>query len=98
MLPLTASTTAQDSGRSEPKACSLGSIRASDVVVHRRAGKSGEVFRAVVEVDCGPDVTVETFRGCLVTPEARPRCEFVYGTIADCRGPNGGGSYNDGFA
>lgn len=43
--------------------------------MHRRTGKTGEVFRAVVEVDCGPDVNVETFRGCLVTPETRPKCE-----------------------
>ena len=72
MLPLTASTTAHDSGRSEAKACNLGTISASNVVVHRRTGKTGEVFRAVVEVDCGPEVNVETFRGCLLTPESRP--------------------------
>ena len=53
-------------------ACTLGVLKASDVAVHRRSGKTGEVYRAVAEVDCGPEVDVETFRGCLLTPEARP--------------------------
>lgn len=72
VLPLTASTTAHDSGTSEAKACHLGALKASDVAVHRRSGKTGEVYRAVAEVECGPDVNVETFRGCLSTPESRP--------------------------
>lgn len=53
---------------------SLGKITANDVVVHRRNGKGGEVFRAVVEVDCGSDINVDTFRGSLATPETRPVC------------------------
>ncbi|WWC68792.1 uncharacterized protein I206_102727 [Kwoniella pini CBS 10737] len=72
VLPLTASTTAKDTGKSTAKGSSLGKIDASQVVVHRRNGKSGEVYRAVVEVDCGSDVSIDTFRGCLVTPETRP--------------------------
>lgn len=74
VLPLTASTTARDEGLSQSLGSSLGKISASDVTVHRRAAKGGEVFRAVVEVDCGPDVNVDTFRGCLVTPETRSSC------------------------
>ncbi|KAK8861436.1 hypothetical protein IAR55_002255 [Kwoniella newhampshirensis] len=73
VLPLTASATARDSGKSVAKGSSIGKIDASQVRVHRRSGKGGEVFRAVVEVDCGSDVSVDTFRGCLVTPETRPR-------------------------
>ncbi|KAK4687442.1 hypothetical protein P7C73_g2672, partial [Tremellales sp. Uapishka_1] len=72
VLPLTASSTARDSGRSTLHDGSLGKITANDVVVHRRTAKGGEVFRAVVDVDCGSDVSVDTFRGCLVTPETRP--------------------------
>nr|XP_019050191.1 hypothetical protein I302_00616 [Kwoniella bestiolae CBS 10118]OCF29121.1 hypothetical protein I302_00616 [Kwoniella bestiolae CBS 10118] len=72
VLPLTASTTAKDTGKSTARGSSLGKIDASQVVVHRRNGKSGEVYRAVVEVDCGSDVSIDTFRGCLVTPETRP--------------------------
>ncbi|KAL7418550.1 hypothetical protein Q5752_007008 [Cryptotrichosporon argae] len=64
VLPLTASTTARDSGESSIKSTSsLGRISAGDVVVHRREGKTGEVYRAVVEVDCGQDrhgLTVST--------------------------------------
>lgn len=63
------------SGSAKGKATSLGSITTKDVVVHRRNGKGGEVFRAVVEVDCGSDVNVDTFRGCLATPETRAVCE-----------------------
>ena len=75
MLPLTSSTTAQDTPNSSGgKHQKLGNISASDVRVCRRSGKNGEVFRAVVEVDCGPDVGIEDFRGCLVTPETRPMC------------------------
>lgn len=58
------------------KPSSLGRISPSDVVVHRRNGKGGEVFRATVEVDCGTDVNADTFRGCLATPETRPVCAF----------------------
>ncbi|WVQ79038.1 hypothetical protein IAT38_001130 [Cryptococcus sp. DSM 104549] len=72
VLPLTASSTAHDTGKSSARGSSLGKIEASDVVVHRRSGKAGEVYRAVVEVECGSDVSVDTFRGCLVTPETRP--------------------------
>jgi hypothetical protein len=76
VLPLTASTVAHDTaGASTSKRQKLGSTTANDVRVHRRTGKNGEVFRAVVEVDCGPDVGIEDFRGCLVTPETRPTCE-----------------------
>lgn len=57
------------------RSASLGRITPSDVTVHRRNGKGGEVFRAVVDVDCGTDVNVDTFRGCLATPETRPVCE-----------------------
>lgn len=53
----------------------LGRVTNSDVTVHRRNGKGGEVFRAVVEVDCGTDVNVDTFRSCLATPETRPVCK-----------------------
>ncbi|OCF45073.1 hypothetical protein I317_01125 [Kwoniella heveanensis CBS 569] len=70
--PLTPSTVARDTGKSIAKGSSLGRINASQVHVHRRSGKGGEVYRAVVEVDCGSDVSVDTFRGCLVTPETRP--------------------------
>ncbi|WVF66861.1 hypothetical protein IAT40_001604 [Kwoniella sp. CBS 6097] len=70
--PLTPSTVARDTGKSIAKGSSLGKIDASQVHVHRRSGKGGEVYRAVVEVDCGSDVSVDTFRGCLVTPETRP--------------------------
>jgi hypothetical protein len=76
VLPLTASTTARDSGQSEAHGSTLGKCTASDVVVHRRSGKGGEVYRAVVEVDCGSDVSVDAFRGCLATPETRPTCEL----------------------
>ncbi|WWC87689.1 uncharacterized protein L201_002581 [Kwoniella dendrophila CBS 6074] len=72
VLPLTASTTARDSGKSTARGSNLGKIDASQVIVHRRNGKAGEVYRAVVEVDCGSDVSIDTFRGCLVTPETRP--------------------------
>ncbi|WWC60113.1 uncharacterized protein I303_102677 [Kwoniella dejecticola CBS 10117] len=72
VLPLTASTTANDSGKSAAHGSTLGRIDASQVTVHRRNGKAGEVYRAVVEVDCGSDVSIDTFRGCLVTPETRP--------------------------
>lgn len=65
----------ETSGSAKGKATSLGSITTKDVVVHRRNGKGGEVFRAVVEVDCGSDVNVDTFRGCLATPETRAVCE-----------------------
>ncbi|KAI9632439.1 uncharacterized protein MKK02DRAFT_30252 [Dioszegia hungarica] len=41
--------------------------------VSRRKGKMGEVYRAVAEVECGTDVSVDTFRGCLATPETRPQ-------------------------
>ena len=76
VLPLTASSTARDSGLSRAEGATIGKITAEEVVVHRRSGKGGDVYRAMVEVDCGPDVSVDTFRGCLVTPETRPRCEF----------------------
>ncbi|WWD08843.1 hypothetical protein V865_006957 [Kwoniella europaea PYCC6329] len=72
VLPLTASTTAKDAGKSTARGSSLGKIDASQVIIHRRNGKSGEVYRAVVEVDCGSDVSIDTFRGCIVTPETRP--------------------------
>ncbi|WVR03981.1 hypothetical protein IAU60_000980 [Kwoniella sp. DSM 27419] len=72
VLPLTASTTARDTGKSVARGTSLGKITADQVHVHRRSGKGGEVYRAVVEVDCGSDVSVDTFRGCLSTPETRP--------------------------
>lgn len=65
----------ETSGSTKGKAASVGSITSKDVVVHRRNGKGGEVFRAVVEVDCGSDVNVDTFRGCLATPETRAVCE-----------------------
>ena len=71
VLPLTASTTAQDSGTSRSTS-SLGQITAEQVVIHRRSGRAGEVYRAVVEVECGPDISVDSFRGCLVTPQTRP--------------------------
>ncbi|WOO79509.1 uncharacterized protein LOC62_02G003032 [Vanrija pseudolonga] len=61
----------RDPTKARPTA--LGRITASDVVVHRRNGKSGEVFRAVVDVDCGTDVNIDTFRVCLATPETRPQ-------------------------
>lgn len=89
VLPLTASTTARDQGQSKSQGSSLGRCTASDVVVHRRSGKSGEVYRAVVEVDCGSDVGVDTFRGCLATPETRPICEF--GAKAEMLTPQGTG-------
>lgn len=79
VLPLTSSTTAHDSATPLPsssKKRKLGHVSASDVRVHRRSGKHGEVFRAVLDVDCGPEVGIEDFRGCLVTPETRPACEF----------------------
>lgn len=63
----------RDSGKGS-RSASLGRISPSDVTVHRRNGKGGEVFRAVVDVDCGTDVNVDTFRGCLATPETRPVC------------------------
>lgn len=75
VLPLTASTTARDTGDSQARGSSLGQIQATDVLVYRRSGKGGEVYRATVEVDCGHDVSVDTFRGCLATPETRPMCE-----------------------
>jgi hypothetical protein len=77
ILPLTASTTASDSGKSRSKDGSLGRISASDVQVHRRSGKGGEVFRAVVECDAGEDVDPESFLGTLTTPEIRPHCELA---------------------
>ena len=64
----------------------LGSISATDVKVFRRSGRGGEVFRAVAEVDCGPDVGIEDFRGCLVTPETRPMCECYHHDQADEQG------------
>lgn len=73
VLPLTESSTARDGGSSSAE-CSVGKISAKDILVHRRPGKGGEVYRAMVEVDCGTDVSVDTFRGCLVTPETRPSC------------------------
>lgn len=77
VLPLTSSTIAHDSASaSSSKKRKLGHVTAGDVRVHRRSGKHGEVFRAVVDVDCGQDVGIEDFRGCLVTPETRPACEL----------------------
>ncbi|WVO18047.1 hypothetical protein L204_105745 [Cryptococcus depauperatus] len=49
----------------------LGTVLASDVLVHRRSDKYGDVYRAVAEVDCGSDISIDAFRGCLVTPETR---------------------------
>ncbi|BEI82433.1 hypothetical protein CcaverHIS002_0303010 [Cutaneotrichosporon cavernicola] len=66
--PPTSGSVRDGKGRS----ASLGRITPSDVTIHRRNGKGGEVFRAVVDVDCGTDVNVDTFRGCLATPETRP--------------------------
>jgi hypothetical protein len=77
VLPLTSSTTAHDDGHSRAHESTLRRISASDVAVHRRSGKGGEVYRAVVEVECGPDVGIDTFRGCLVTPETRPLCTSI---------------------
>ena len=74
VLPLTESTTAHDTGKSHASSSSsLGRITPNKVAVHRRNGKGGEVYRAVVDVDCGTDVSTDTFRGCLVTPETRPQ-------------------------
>lgn len=78
VLPLTSSTTAHDAPSPSTSQRKLGSISAGDVKVCRRSGKNGEVFRAVAEVDCGPDVGIEDFRGCLVTPETRPMCTLVH--------------------
>lgn len=75
VLPLTASTVARDSGGTSSKTSSLGALSAGDVQVSRRKGKMGEVYRAVAEVECGTDVSVDTFRGCLATPETRPQCK-----------------------
>lgn len=61
----------------------LGRVVAGDVVVHRRHGKGGEVFRAVVEVDCGSDINADTFRGGLTTPETRAVCESVNLSLSD---------------
>lgn len=72
VLPLTASSVAHDDGH---HGTSIGRVTAGDVAVHRRSGKSGEVYRAVVEVECGGDVSIDTFRGCLVTSETRPNCK-----------------------
>ena len=77
VLPLTESSTAHDSGGSHAKGSSLGPIHANEVIVHRRSGKAGEIYRATVEVDCGSDVSVDTFRGCLATPEARLTCTSI---------------------
>ena len=63
-------------GSSAKAAQTLGRVSPSDVAVHRRNGKGGEVFRAVVEVDCGSDINADTFRGSLATPETRAVCEF----------------------
>jgi hypothetical protein len=97
VLPLTESSTARDGGKSHAGSSSaLGRITANEVVIHRRPGKNGEVYRAVVEVDCGADVSVDTFRGCLVTPETRSNCESLAFTSSGFelrdRGPHGGGS------
>lgn len=53
----------------------LAKVDLADVAVHRRSGKHGDVYRATVDVDCGSDISVDTFRGCLATPETRPLCE-----------------------
>jgi hypothetical protein len=63
---------------SSKTAQALGRVSASDVVVHRRNGNGGEVFRAVAEVDCGSDVNADTFRGSLATPETRAVCKSSY--------------------
>jgi hypothetical protein len=84
-LPLGPSTIAHDTPEaSTSKSRKIGSISANDVRVHRRTGKHGEVFRAVAEVDCGPDVGIEDFRGCLVTPETRPMCKFIPDGLVSC--------------
>lgn len=75
VLPLTSSSIARDDGQSSSKGSSIGRISAGDVKVSRRTGKTGEVFRAVVDLECGGDVSVDTFRGCLATPETRPTCK-----------------------
>ncbi|ORX36309.1 hypothetical protein BD324DRAFT_628256 [Kockovaella imperatae] len=61
-----------ESGQSSRSSSTLSRISAENVVVHRRSGKLGEVYRAVVEMDCGPDINVDSFRGSLVTPQTRP--------------------------
>ncbi|TYJ58802.1 hypothetical protein B9479_000638 [Cryptococcus floricola] len=58
-------------GRPSSSAKGLGKAQAENVAVHRRTSKYGDVYRATVEVDCGSDISVDTFRGCLVTPETR---------------------------
>ena len=83
VLPLTSSTTAHDAPSPSSSQGKLGRIAADDVKVCRRSGKNGEVFRAVAEVDCGPDVGIEDFRGCLVTPETRPSCKSASSLWAD---------------
>ncbi len=101
VLPLTASTTARDSGDSRGRDSALGQVHANDVAVHRRSGKNGEVYRATVEVECGSDVSVDTFRGCLATPETRPLCELLItseAVLKSCRGSYSRIGDDDGLA
>lgn len=69
-LPVTndgASPTTKGKGRAS------GVPEVTDVLVHRRASKSGEsVYRAVLEVPIGDDpISLETWKSVLVTPELR---------------------------
>jgi hypothetical protein len=55
------------------KARASGSPEVADVVVHRKAGKSGDqIYRAVLDVSTGDDpISLQSWKAVLSTPELR---------------------------
>ena len=67
------STTVETSPIIKGKARAPASPELSDVIVHRKAGKSGDqIYRAVLDISTGDDpVSVESWKAVLSTPELR---------------------------
>jgi len=67
------STTVDVSSTSKGKARASGSPEVTDVVVHRKAGKSGDqIYRAILDVPIGDDpASLESWKAVLSTPELR---------------------------
>lgn len=76
------------SRKGKEPASSSSSLDASNVIVHRRSGKTGEVYRATLELPLGQDgrgldgrrtgreeFSTEGFRAVLATSEIRTLCE-----------------------
>jgi hypothetical protein len=67
------STAVETSPIIKGKARAPASPELSDVIVHRKAGKSGDqIYRAVLDISTGDDpVSVESWKAVLSTPELR---------------------------